>query len=436
MTFFSVIVATKGLAARPTLYDTLRSLANQTFKDFELITDDSGPTEYHARNRAARRAKGEVLAFTDDDTLPPPDWLEKASHYFRNNPDLVMLTGPVEGDVFGWGKKLHISEPFWAIGCNIFIRRKEFLELGGFEEDWGLNPPPDRGWRGDTGLCYSVLDRYGYSSYLHAEDVVNVHPGPMQSVWHPGVEAEFYRRHRSKVLRYIAPYDPRLCQFVVLNKVETDPRVLRYLAHDQKPRLDVIRQKAHKLDYKYRGRLRILDVGCEDGFLFAGCGYDYTGVDIDAYEVEGNFVQLDVDKPWPFRDMDFHLVVLGEVLEHVENPVHVLREAIRVSSDTVIATVPDEYSWPESKAPLLTREERMKRDGFKDVDEMARHFASKSPFLKELVSEKVKPHLWHRRWFTLETLKKTIEESTDKKYEVFKAGTPDGFSWFVVEIRS
>jgi hypothetical protein len=70
------------------------------------------------------------------------------------------------------------------------------------------------------------------------------------------------------------------------------------------------------------------------------------------------------------------------------------------------------------------------------VDEMARHFASKSPFLKELVSEKVKPHLWHRRWFTMETLKKTIEESTDKKYEVFKVGTTDGFSWFVVEIRS
>lgn len=434
MPFFSVIIATLGLEHRPTLRETLRCIKQQTFSDYEVITDDSKPNEYHARNLSAGRARGEVLAFCDDDTTPPKDWLEKASHYFRDK-KIKVLTGPISGDIWGWGSWMRVSNPFWAIGANLFIRKSTFMEVGGFKTDWGLTPPP-RGWRSDSAILYDIIERYGYESYVHAEDVEMIHPGRMQSVWDTRVEAEFYRRYKKYALRYIIPYDPRICAFIVQNGLESDPRILRYLTHDQKPRLDWIRVELHALDYRLRGRTKILDVGGEDGFLFAGTGWDYTVMDIDLYEVpDGKFVRHDADKPWPFDDRQFDAVVLGEVLEHVENPIHVLKEAYRVSSHMVLATTPNEYEWSEDKAPLLTREERMRRDGFTDIDEMAYKFASKSPYLRELYPESVKPHLWHVRWFDRDGVSKLVSDAgLDGRAEIGEIRY-GGFSWFRIKVR-
>ncbi|MEM2233831.1 MAG: glycosyltransferase [Nitrososphaerota archaeon] len=398
MTFFSVVIATLGIEKRPSIRDTLRCLANQTFRDFEVITWQGEANEYQARNKAVERARGEVIAFCDDDTTPPKDWLEKAVRYFED-PSVMVLTGPISGDFWGWGRWMRISKPFWGVGCNLFIRRSAFREVGGFDWNWGLHPPP-RGWRSDTDILARIIMRFGFDSYVHAEDVEMVHPGPMGSSWVPDVEKRFYLRHKWYALRYIAPYDPRLCQSVLHWSLEDDPRVVRYLGHDQKPRLDWIRSEIHGLDYRLRGKTRILDVGGEDGFLFARTGWEYTVMDIDLYEVpDGKFVRHDADNPWPFEDESFDVVVLGDVLEHVERPEHVWKEACRVARYMVLATIPNEYEWDPSAAPLITREERMRRDGFTDVDAMARAFASKSPFLRELTSEKVKPHLWHVRWF-------------------------------------
>ncbi|MEM4154561.1 MAG: glycosyltransferase [Candidatus Caldarchaeum sp.] len=433
MVFFSVIIATLGLARRPTLKETLRCLQQQTFKDFEVITDDSGPNEYVARNKAAQKARGVVLAFTDDDTQPPSDWLENAYKHFSSNPALKYLTGPVIGDVWGWGQTMTVSVPYWSIGANMFIDREVFNELGGFECSWSLNPPP-RGWRGDSRLLCDFLEKYGHEGYKHAEDVVISHPGPMQSVWDPRVEEQFYRKCRKYVLRYIVPYDPRICQLASVNNLEKDPRVLRYLTHDQKPRLDWVRQEIHRLDYTLKGRVKILDVGGEDGFLFAGTGWDYTVFDIDLYEVpDGGFIRHDADTPWPFEDGEFDVVVLGEVLEHVEKPLHVLEEAYRVAGRMVLATVPNEYEWHPSKAPLINREERMKKDGFTDIDKMAEHFAGKSPYLRELTPESVKPHLWHVRWFDKESLKNLVTQVV-KDYEIGEVKLPE-WSWFTIKIK-
>ena len=215
MTFFSVIIATKG---RPSLYDTLKSLKKQTFKDFEVLTIEGYMNEYEARNVGANMAKGEVLAFIDDDALATPNWLENAYKYFQND-KIRILSGVVEGDVYGWGRWIKIDRPFWFVGTNLFVRRKDFLTVGGFEVDWGLGRRV-RGWRGDTALGYEFLERFGYDCYVHATDVVVYHPKPMGSVWVPEIEAEFYRRYKKYVLKYIAPYDPRLCQFVLISDIE------------------------------------------------------------------------------------------------------------------------------------------------------------------------------------------------------------------------
>jgi hypothetical protein len=409
-----VIIATLGLEARPTLRDTLRCILNQTVP-CEVITWSGGVNEYEARNEACRKAlaghspEETVLIFVDDDTTPPPDYVERMTKHFED-PRVMAATCGLKGNFWGAGE-MEVSMPYWAIGATLAVRGSAFLEMGGFEVDWGVRPPP-RGWRGDSDIVWRIIDRYGYGSYVHDFSLKNIHPGMMGAVWQPAVEERFYLRHRSKVLRYIAPYDPRLRSFVVQRGLERDDRVVRLFTHDQAPRLEWVRREIHMLDYRLRGDVKILDVGGEDGFLFAGTGWDYTVMDIDLYDVpDGRFVRHDADTDWPFPDRSFDVVVLGEVLEHVERPDHVWGEACRVARHMVLATVPNEYEWSSDKAPLLTREERMRRDGFTDIDEMARSFASKSSHLLELTSEKVKPHLWHRRWFTRDELQRLVGDA-------------------------
>lgn len=328
MVFFSVIIATLGPSRRPSLRRALDCLRRQTFRDFEVITDDSGPNEYRARNLAAERARGKVLAFTDDDCEPPPDWLESAHRHFASNPDLKYLTGPVEGDLWGWGRRVRVSVPYWSMGANMFVDREAFEELGGFDWSWGLSPPP-RGWRSDSKLMSDFLEKCGRGGYEHAEDVVMIHPGPMQSAWDPRVEAEFYKRCRKYALRYIAPYDPRLCWFVASSGLEGDPKVLRYLTHEQKPPLDLIRREVHMLDYELKGEVRILDASGDDGFLFAGTGWDCAALD-------GGWSRV----PWPVDDDSFDAVVLFGALDRAEDPGAVLREAVRASRRAVLIAMP------------------------------------------------------------------------------------------------
>ncbi len=72
----TVIVPSIG---RPTLARTQAALASQTRPADEIIVapDPDRHGAGWARNQAIRQAKGDLIAFTDDDCEPPPDWLER-----------------------------------------------------------------------------------------------------------------------------------------------------------------------------------------------------------------------------------------------------------------------------------------------------------------------------------------------------------------------
>jgi FkbM family methyltransferase len=146
----TLIIAT---LMRPSLQATLRCLQAQTLprSEWDLITwgkTEGDPNEYSSRNHAEVQAKAEVLAFTDDDTEPPPDWLENGVKHFEADPELMLLTGPIEGDMWGQGW-MKLDKRGWFVGANLWVRKSAFEAVGGFEATWGLDPPP-RGWRGDS----------------------------------------------------------------------------------------------------------------------------------------------------------------------------------------------------------------------------------------------------------------------------------------------
>lgn len=105
-----------------------------------------GPAQ--ARNLGVERTNAEVVLFVDADCIPHPDVLDRVRQAFEEDQDLVSLTGsydsqPLAGGFFSQYMNLrhHIvhqgarqeSATFWT-GCGA-VRRKAFLEVGGFDSE-------------------------------------------------------------------------------------------------------------------------------------------------------------------------------------------------------------------------------------------------------------------------------------------------------------
>lgn len=104
---------------------------------------------------------------------------------------------------------------------------------------------------------------------------------------------------------------------------------------------------------------RVLEVGCGSGDLAArlfpagdDLSVDYTGVDVSTEEVAraqerypvGRF-QVASASDLPFPDRCFDLVVVCEVLEHLDLPDRCMKEAGRVCAAHVLVSVPWEPVW-------------------------------------------------------------------------------------------
>lgn len=118
-----------------------------------------------------------------------------------------------------------------------------------------------------------------------------------------------------------------------------------------KPRLERNRLVIRHLDLD---RVHsVLDIGCglgefleslDPGRRIEKVGMDFIQANLAVCQrkVEGRFIYLDIDKAdLPFKADRFDLVVSFGVLEHVQNPTHLLQEAYRVTKETAVFMTPN-----------------------------------------------------------------------------------------------
>lgn len=163
----SVVIVTRD---RPrALANALAALQRQTWKNSLVVVVNNGrgpitvPEGVHvvdavglslsrARQRGLEAASTPVVAFTDDDCLPAPDWLERIVAAFRADPQLrgvqgrtVPGTGPLGAHAVRVERPNHLYQT-----CNIAYRREALKGAGGFDTTFD-------GWFEDTALAARVL---------------------------------------------------------------------------------------------------------------------------------------------------------------------------------------------------------------------------------------------------------------------------------------
>ncbi len=175
--FFTIIIPTRKISDI-LIEETLPAIEKQTFTSFEviivsdvadrrekkllkkypwlhLINDGIKNRPGDKRDQAARKAKGEVFAFIDDDVYPSKRWLYHAHQILMEKPEIAALGGPgiLPEKVSIWEKIFDAVLRTWVgsgsyvyrfqpqserfvddyPAMNLMLRKEIFLSIGGFD---------------------------------------------------------------------------------------------------------------------------------------------------------------------------------------------------------------------------------------------------------------------------------------------------------------
>lgn len=130
--------------------------------------DRHGPAA--ARNRGWHAARAAIVAFTDDDTVPAHDWLEKALSAFTDQVDALSgrIHMPVPASPTDYERNAKCLEESEFVTANCFCRKHVLERLDGFDERFTL------AWREDSDLHFRLLG--SGARVAHAPQALVVHP--------------------------------------------------------------------------------------------------------------------------------------------------------------------------------------------------------------------------------------------------------------------
>lgn len=201
--YVSIIIPVFNDAMR--LTSCLEALVNQTYpkKLFEIIIVDNSSDEdiegicrlferviytheprhgsYAARNKGISLAKGEVIAFTDSDCIPEPDWLECGVRRLSSGQNVGFVAGhikvfpedvekPTAVELYeiatAFKQRYYVARLKFGVTANLFTTRSVIEAVGNFNDD--MKSAGDMNW-GRRVWAHDYLIQY-------ARDVCVSHP--------------------------------------------------------------------------------------------------------------------------------------------------------------------------------------------------------------------------------------------------------------------
>lgn len=169
-TSYEIIVADDGdeAATRQAVQQMVARLGPHPALRYVPVRGRHGPAA--ARNRGWRAARGDIVAFTDDDCLPATDWLRRGLRAFRPKTAAVwgQIVVPLPAQPTDYERDAARLQSAGFVTANCFCRRRVLRQIGGLDENFTA------AWREDSDLYFTLLER-GFE-VTRASRAVVVHP--------------------------------------------------------------------------------------------------------------------------------------------------------------------------------------------------------------------------------------------------------------------
>ena len=195
---YEVIVVDNGSDARANIQGIVQQFEG-TIAEYE-----AKPGSYAARNKGISIAKGEIIAFTDADCIPAPDWLEKGVAHLQKTSNCGLVGGNIElfwrdpnqlstvelyENMLAFPQQNFIEKHHYSVTANLFTWRKVIEQVGVFNAQ--LKSSGDVEWGNRIYI-------QGYQQ-VYADDVRVAHPALYS-----------FKQLRKKVIRHAGgAYDLR-----------------------------------------------------------------------------------------------------------------------------------------------------------------------------------------------------------------------------------
>ncbi|HET7622038.1 MAG TPA: glycosyltransferase [Gemmatimonadaceae bacterium] len=272
----SVIVCTRNrCSALAQLLEALTRLVVPPEITWELVVVDNGSTDgtaalidsstdrlpvrrifeprkgiSRARNAGLKAARGGILAFTDDDCLPAPNWLGAIVREFARDPGLAGIGGRVElHDPRDYPMTIRTSRtretltsayqlPGLMVGCNMSFARWATEMVGEFDVTLGAGTPV--GSAEDTDYLYRSLLHGLRIEYV--PDVLVAHNHGRRRLEDVGLLRRSYARGRGALLtKYLLRADRGMAYCAYYDLRWNGRELVRALRSWNSPRAVVVR---------------------------------------------------------------------------------------------------------------------------------------------------------------------------------------------------
>lgn len=177
--------------------DGTGTMVQQEFPQVRYLRQETNRGPAAARNRGIHEAAGEIVAFTDDDCLVPPDFLSRLADGYRRYPVAVGVGGYLEAPAEVLQRnpfaqlEAHVTHQLYRAGAEPYLggfecpaggtnsmsyRREVLLGVNGFDESFPVAAGED------ADLKWRVVEAGGRLLYLPIK-VVHLQPYTFKRFW-------------------------------------------------------------------------------------------------------------------------------------------------------------------------------------------------------------------------------------------------------------